>query len=81
MEDVIELLRKKYEKRTLLKSITISDIELQYQCFMNDELDKSGNRDLFLAPVWVVKYLEEGQSVFYTYIFSATTGELLFSSV
>lgn len=81
VEDVIELLRKKYEKRTLLKSITISDIELQYQCFMADELDESGNRDLFLAPVWVVKYVEEGQSVFYTYIFSATTGELLFSSV
>ncbi len=81
VEDVIELLRKKYEKRTLLKSITISDIELQYQCFMADELDESGNRELFLAPVWVVKYLEEGQSVFYTYIFSATTGELLFSSV
>ncbi|MBE5922482.1 MAG: hypothetical protein E7269_07000 [Lachnospiraceae bacterium] len=68
-------------KRNQYKMVTVTNAELCYSCYMEEELGKGNMRDVYIAPFWVITYLASGADAQYQYIYSAVTGSMLDSSV
>ncbi len=70
---------QKFMERNKSSNIAVLDVSMYYGATASEQLDNENNRDVYLAPFWVVTYHSGSSTSNYQYVFSAVTGELVYS--
>lgn len=70
---------QKFMERNKSSNIAVLDVSMYYSATASEQLDNENNRDVYLAPFWVVTYHSGSSTSNYQYVFSAVTGELVYS--
>lgn len=70
---------QKFMKQNKRLNTTILDVSMYYSASLSGELDEENNRDVYMAPYWVITYYSVGKTGNSQYIYSAVTGELVYN--